>query len=160
MSLAHANADSVKPSRLQASCVAIGGHGVLMLGDSGAGKSDLCLRLIDRGAVLVADDQVELKRDGEQILASCPEKIAEHIEVRGVGIFNVKSATNVPVWLAVHLTKPEWIERLPLPEPYQVAGLNIPQILIWGFESSAAIKIEMALMALKDGSMLVGAFKE
>ena len=53
---------------IHASCVAIGGKGVLLLGDSGAGKSDLALRLIDEGARLVADDRAELYRRARRTL--------------------------------------------------------------------------------------------
>ena len=57
---------------VHASCVALDGNGVLLRGPSGSGKSDLALRLIDGGAVLVADDQVALTVEGEKILASAP----------------------------------------------------------------------------------------
>jgi serine kinase of HPr protein (carbohydrate metabolism regulator) len=149
-----------KTLRLHASCVAIDAHGVLLLGEPRAGKSDLSLRLIDRGAKLVADDQVELMRKGRKILASSPENIRGLIEVRGVGIFKTPAKQNVPVLLIVQLSQQEWIERLPQPEPYECLGVHIAQMRVCAFEYSAAIKIEMAMAALQDDSMTVGAFKE
>ncbi len=130
------------------------------MGESGAGKSDLALRLIDRGAQLVADDQVELARRDEGIIASPPDPIAGLIEVRGVGIFQMQPVTAIPVLLVVQLVKREWIERLPHPEPYDCLGEQIPQLRLSAFEHSAAIKVEMAIGTLQDGSMTVGAFKE
>jgi len=148
--------------RLHASCVAIDRQGVLLLGEPGMGKSDLALRLIDRGAQLVADDRVELACRDEQIFASVPSAIAGLIEVRGLGIFTLKGKDmpEAPVLLVVHLAKQEWIERLPHPEPYDCLGVQIPQLRLCAFEHSAAIKIEMAVAALQDGSMTVGALKE
>jgi serine kinase of HPr protein (carbohydrate metabolism regulator) len=146
--------------RLHASCVAIGHAGVLLMGEPGAGKSDLSVRLIDRGAKLVADDQVELLRKGAKVLASSPASIAGLIEVRGVGIFKMKAVRKVPVLLVLQLAKQEWIERLPYPEPYDCLGVPVSQLRICAFEPSAAIKVEMAVAALQDSSMTVGAFKE
>ena len=71
---------------IHASCVAIGTKGVLILGDSGAGKSDLALRLIDDGARLVADDRTELYVSRDALYAQAPKSIAGLIEVRGLGI--------------------------------------------------------------------------
>jgi len=124
------------------------------------GKSDLSLRLMDRGAKLVADDQVELARKGKKIVAAAPKAIAGLIEIRGVGIFKVKAKKNALLLLVVHLVKQEWIERLPYPEPYNCLGVLIPQLHICAFEPSAAIKVEKAVAALQDGSMMVGALKE
>jgi len=146
--------------RLHATCIAVKSSGILILGDSGMGKSDLALRLIDRGARLVADDQVELLKKGRSIIASPPRNIAGLLEVRGVGIFKVRAKARIPLLLAVQLVKQEWIERLPDPEPYECLGVRIAQLRISAFESSAAIKVEMAVSALQDGSMTVGAFKE
>jgi serine kinase of HPr protein (carbohydrate metabolism regulator) len=71
---------------LHASCVAIKGRAVLIEGRSGEGKSDLALRLIDRGAVLVSDDQTICQRRDGVLHATPPATIAGKIEVRSVGI--------------------------------------------------------------------------
>ena len=69
--------------------------GVLLRGPSGAGKSDLALRLIDRGWCLVADDQTELKRVENALIATAPATIAGRMEVRGLGLVTMPSAARV-----------------------------------------------------------------
>jgi len=145
---------------LHSTCVAVGSHGVLLMGESGAGKSDLALRLIDRGAKLVADDQVELTRKGNKVVANAPKRISGLLEVREVGLFKVRPKRNVRILLAVHLVGQEWIERLPYPQMYECLGVSIPRLHLSAFELSAAIKLEMAVAALQDNSMSVGALKE
>ena len=68
---------------VHASCVAIGGRAILLAGPPGAGKSDLALRLIDRGARLGSDDYTELRRVEGRLLARAPATIAGKIEVQG-----------------------------------------------------------------------------
>jgi HPr kinase/phosphorylase len=150
----------MQSERLHATCVALGSSGVLLLGESGMGKSDLALRLIDRGARLIADDQVELTRHGKYITANSPPSIYGLLEIRGLGIFHVKARKKAHLLLVAQLLNREWIERLPYPEPYECLGVTIPKLNISPFEVSAAIKIEMAVAALQNGSMMVGALKE
>jgi HPr kinase/phosphorylase len=140
--------------------VAIAGRAVLMLGEPGEGKSDFALRLIDRGAKLVADDQTELTRKGGKVVASAPKNIAGLLEVRGLGLFRMQALKKVPVHLVLQLARREWIERLPSPEPYDCLGVPLPRLRICPFELSAAIKVEMAVRALQDDTMTVGAFRE
>ena len=71
---------------VHASTVAVDGRAVLITGPSGSGKSDLALRLLDRGFILVSDDQTIVKKDGDRLLASAPPNIAGKLEVRGIGI--------------------------------------------------------------------------
>lgn len=145
---------------LSATCVAIQGSGVLLLGKSGAGKSDLALRLIDRGAVLVADDQVMLTlRDGT-IMASSPPNINGLLEARDLGIFRFQEAGHIPLSLVIRLSERGVAERLPSPEFYDCMSINIPQILLYPFDASSVIKAEMAVASLRDNSMMVGALKE
>jgi len=71
--------------------VDISGVGVLILGDSGIGKSEAALELVKRGHRLVADDAVEIKRTSHsRLVGSCPELIKHFIELRGIGVINVK----------------------------------------------------------------------
>ncbi|MHA1114324.1 MAG: HPr kinase/phosphorylase, partial [Alphaproteobacteria bacterium] len=85
---------------VHATCVSLWGAGILLRGPSGSGKSDLALRLIDGGAVLVADDQVSLElRDGG-LFASPPAATAGKLEVRGVGIVTVPFDEEAPMRLA------------------------------------------------------------
>ncbi|MGE3652127.1 MAG: HPr kinase/phosphorylase, partial [Reyranellaceae bacterium] len=76
-------------SQIHATCVALPEGGVLLRGDSGAGKSDLALRLIDGGARLVADDRTDLMREGDLLIARAPTSIAGLIEARGLGILRL-----------------------------------------------------------------------
>lgn len=145
---------------LHATCVSIAEHGVLFLGDSGAGKSDLALRLIDRGAKLVADDKVELSRRGSKIIASAPPSGKGLLEISKLGILKIPFKPKAALTLAVQLITAKSIERLPVPEKFECFDLTIPQIRLYAFEISAAIKVEMALQALQDNSMMVGAFKK
>ena len=85
---------------VHASTVAIEGRAVLIAGRSGSGKSDLALRLIDRGAVLVSDDYTFVRRADGRLLASPPDTIAGRIELRGVGIVEMANLRDVPVALA------------------------------------------------------------
>ncbi len=130
--------------RLHATCVAIGGFGVVITGRSGSGKSDLAIRLIDRGAILVSDDSTQIDRRGEQLFASAPETIIGRIELAGVGIVELPVQQDVAVRLIVSLDDrpirhPDWTENR------QVAGVDIPVIGLVGSESSAPIKVEHAL---------------
>lgn len=129
---------------IHAGCVALGGRGVLIAGRSGAGKSDLALRLIDRGAVLVSDDYSALRPEGGQLLAAPPETIAGKIEVRGVGIMTMPFLRDVPIALLIDLDLDA--ERLPEPARHVVAGVELPVIGLNALEPSAPIKVEAALL--------------
>jgi hypothetical protein len=126
------------------SCVAIGGRGILLAGRSGSGKSDLALRLIDRGAELVSDDYTELRRLGETLLARAPATIAGKIELRGIGIVELAPATDVPVCLLADLDCAP--ERLPEAATVRLAGLEIPRVALAALEPSAPLKLEYALV--------------
>ena len=129
------------------SSVAVDGKAVLIEGESGAGKSDLALRLIDRGAVLVSDDYTLLRRNGQELIASAPDTIVGQIEVRGLGIIPVDHIDKAPVALFVRLTDAP--ERMPQPdEVRRVAGVDIREVAIDARSASAAIKVELALKHL------------
>lgn len=130
---------------LHASCVAIGGRAVLLHGRSGSGKSDLALRLIDRGAQLVSDDYTIVRRMGDGLIASAPSNIAGQLEVRGVGIIPMPALESAPVALMALLD--ELVERMPEDRPAMrpVAGLSLPVIALAALEASAPIKLELAL---------------
>jgi serine kinase of HPr protein (carbohydrate metabolism regulator) len=127
--------------------VAKGGRAVLITGPSGSGKSDLTLRLLDRGFALVSDDRTVLKRDGECIVASAPPTIAGKMEVRGLGIVDIAHSDNVPVALVVELTSD--IQRLPEDSRERlILGVNLPFVTIDAMPASAPAKIDLALERL------------
>lgn len=107
---------------LHATCVAIAGQGVLIMGPSGSGKSSLALQLIAMGAGLVADDRTVLRRDGATLVGSPPSTIAGMIEARGVGIISMPHLAQVPVTLIIDMARPE-ISRLP--ERHSITLLDI-----------------------------------
>jgi len=129
---------------LHASCVAIRGRGVLLTGASGAGKSDLALRLIDRGAILVGDDGIVIEARGGRLHARPGPNIEGQMEVRGIGIvaFPWEEA---PLALAVALDQP--VPRMPeeLLPVRLIEGLTLPMVALDPFEMSAPVKVEKAL---------------
>lgn len=132
------------PELLHASCVAIGGRALLIEGPSGSGKSDLALRLIDRGAKLVSDDQVMLRAEQGILYASAPATIAGKMEVRGIGIVAMEHVENMPVALFIQLQAD--IERMPLEMTTRMlAGVAVPAMALAPFEASAPLKAELAL---------------
>ena len=127
----------------QASCVAIGGRGVLIEGPPGSGKSSLALALIDRGASLVGDDGVLLETRGGRLWALPPPNIAGLLEIRNVGIANLP-AEEAPVALVLRLDpaadrQPERAEELVL------AGTAVPLIRLWPDTPALALRAEWAL---------------
>jgi serine kinase of HPr protein (carbohydrate metabolism regulator) len=131
--------------RVHGTAIALGGEGVLLRGPSGAGKSDFALRLIDQGARLVADDQTELRRDGDDIIMSAPAAIAGQIEVRGLGIISVAHVASAPLHLVVDLLPSAEIERMPLPRDCRYLDRAVPAIALAPFEASAPAKLRLAL---------------
>ncbi len=120
------------------------GVGVLITGDSGVGKSELALELVSRGSGLIADDVVELYRLGpESIEGRCPGLLRDFLEVRGLGVLNIRTifgeAALRPrknVKLIVHLERPSGsdithLERLPLkPGTESLMGVDIHKVTI------------------------------
>lgn len=135
-------------TRMHASCVALNGAGILFRGPSGSGKSDMCLRLIDGGAVLVADDQVLLTQTGTRLIATCPPSTCGLLEVRGIGIVRVPHVTTATVLLIVDLQSAGQVERLPHPRHCHLQGVEVPLISLAAFEESATAKVRLALGSL------------
>ena len=138
--------------------VEVYGEGILILGDSGIGKSELAIELVKRGHRLVADDAVELRKvSNRQIMGTAPENIRHFIELRGIGIVNVARVfgvgavklsesldlvvqleawdptrtTSAPVWKANTMTF--WASAFPAP-----ASRSLPAaIWLWSLETAA-----------------------
>jgi HPr kinase/phosphorylase len=115
------------------------GLGVLIVGESGIGKSECALDLIDRGHRLVSDDVVEIKRKGESLEGASPDLTRHHMELRGLGVINIKDLYGVSsirpskrIELVVSLERWEAgkeYDRLGLrDERYPILGLDVPLI--------------------------------
>ena len=131
--------------QLHATCVSVNGHGVLLLGGSGTGKSDLALRLIDTGAMLVADDQVIIKNNADRVYADCPPQIHGKLEVRGMGIMTMAFVQHIRLLLAVQLVAREQVERIPEAEFFDCLGVRLPLLSLYAFDLSAPAKIRLWL---------------
>ena len=129
---------------LHASCVAADGRAVLIAGPSGSGKSDLALRLLDRGFTLVSDDRTIVRKDGVRLIASAPETIKGKLEIRGVGIVDMATVQDVPVALVIELTSD--IQRLPDDSRERlILGVGVPLISVDAMTASAPSKVALAL---------------
>lgn len=139
-------------SNIYATCISIKKAGILLLGKSGMGKSDLALRLIEnKGAVLVADDRTDICLKDGTIYAYAPDNIKGLLEVRGVGIVKIPYIEDIPVKMAVELVdSAEKVERMPEAEFFKFKGCRIPLIKLCAFEVSAADKIVIKLKAVLD----------
>jgi HPr kinase/phosphorylase len=133
--------------RVHGTSVALEGEGLLLRGPSGCGKSDLALRLIDEGAQLVADDQTELRLDGDEIAMTAPASIAGQIEVRGLGILHVPSVASAPLRVVVDLVPAPDVERMPEQRTCVLLGRSVPLLSLAAFEASVAAKLRLALRA-------------
>ena len=132
---------------LQASTVAINGRALAIEGPPGSGKSSLALALIDRGAQLIGDDGVTLKREGETLVAHPPPNIAGLIEVRGVGLAELPPAEPCP--LALILLLDEAVTRLPDIVPKrELLGVDIPVLAFEPGTIAPALRAEWALAKL------------
>lgn len=129
---------------LHCSTVAFDGKAVLLSGPSGSGKSDLALRLIDRGFSLVSDDQTIVRRQAERLLASAPPTIRGKLEIRGIGIVEMATTDDAAVSLVVELTSE--IQRLPDDSLERtILGVKVPVISVDAMTASAAAKVALAL---------------
>jgi len=123
---------------------------VLLIGPPGSGKSDLTLRLLDRGFDLVADDQVDITN----LTASPPAALAGLLEVRGLGILRRAYVPSTALCLVVRMGH---AERLPIPARYDI--LDLPVISVDPFAVSAPLLVGLALDAVQGNvSFVTGAF--
>ena len=117
------------------------GEGILLVGDSGVGKSETAIELIKRGHRLVADDAVEIRRIGDTLTGTAPELIRHSLEVRGIGVVDiqklfgmsgVKSATQIDLVIQFERWQDEkFYDRLGLDEAHtQIMGVPIPLLTI------------------------------
>ena len=144
------NQPQISSETVHASTVATDGRAVLITGPSGSGKSDLTLRLLDRGFTLVSDDQTLVRREDDRLIASAPPNIAGKLEIRGIGIVEMDHAGDMPVALLIELTSD--IQRLPDDSRERpILGVSLPLVSIDAMAASAPSKVALALdrMGLK-----------
>lgn len=122
--------------------VEVYGEGVLIMGESGVGKSETAIELLKRGHRLVADDAVEIKRvSSRTLVGSSPDIIRHFVELRGIGIIDVKEIFGMgavkdteSIDMIIHLEP--WVEgkqydRLGMLDEYtNIMGINIPSLTI------------------------------
>ncbi|PTX57283.1 Hpr(Ser) kinase/phosphatase [Litoreibacter ponti] len=116
------------PSQIHATCVALGGRGLLILGASGSGKSGLALQLMAYGAELVCDDRCDLRVIGQKVQASRPDQLPQAIEARGLGLLPAACAGPAQLIAAVdmdHATE----ARMPEPGTCQIGTVRLPLLV-------------------------------
>ena len=118
-------------------------RGLLLRGKSGAGKSDLALRLIHQGATLIADDQTDLVAKGSDLIATCPRALEGKLEVRGIGIIDVPFVKKPPLHIIIDLMNWQNIERHPERETEQIEGVTCNLYKLDPFELSFYDKIKI-----------------
>ena len=134
---------------LHGTVVALGGAGVLLRGLSGAGKSDLALRLLADGWQVIADDRVLLSPREADLIATAPATLAGLLEVRGIGVIRLEDTQRLdaaPLRLVVDLVPTrEEIARMPEQEFFRHAAIGTPLIRLYPFDASATARLTMAL---------------
>ena len=146
--------------------VEVYGEGILMLGDSGVGKSETAIELVKRGHRLIADDAVEIKRvSATTLVGSAPEIIRHYVELRGIGIVDVRrlfgmGAVKLTEKIDLVIELEQWVQgkmydRFGLESEYtEILGINIPSITIPVRPSrNLAIIIEIAAMNSRQKKM-------
>ena len=129
-------------NNIHATLVNFQGKGILLIGKSGSGKSDLALRFIEKGAKLVADDQVILCKKDHTLYGLAPNNIAGKLEVRGIGICEFDYLEESKIDLCVELTNSrDDVERMPTDEFVNFLGISITKLKIYPFDCSTVYKI-------------------
>lgn len=122
--------------------VEVYGEGLLILGESGVGKSETAIELVKRGHRLIADDAVEIRRvSSRSLVGSAPENIRHFIELRGIGIINARrifgiGAVNLTSKIDLVINLEQWqsekvYDRMGLEEQTtDILGINVPSVTI------------------------------
>lgn len=127
-----------------ATCIAYEGRGLLLRGPSGSGKSNLALRLMQRGGVLVADDRTNLSTEGDMLIGRSPETIEGMLEVRGVGVVRVPYRESTSIDLVIDLVANPDEERIPEPGDCELLGRRVRRIALCAYEQAVLEKIDLA----------------
>ena len=139
---------------LHASAIVLGDRGIVIAGESGAGKTQLALALISHArsfglfARLVADDQIFLSAHNGRPICSAPETIAGLAEVRGVGPQRVDHEKKAAVDLLVRLVERSAAERFPEAETETLMGCEVPLMRLAAEDGRAALTAVAARLSL------------
>lgn len=136
----------IKPITIHATSVEVKQMAVLICGKPGAGKSSLALQLIDRGAILVADDQTRLTLTDGQVVTQPPDPLKGLIEVQGVGICTFPYREKSTLGLCVEIVEDGILERLPDPIFQEYLGVQIPVLKLQKHDPLGALKIEIKIL--------------
>lgn len=143
-----------EPETLHGTAIAVGTRAALIVGRSGAGKSDLALRclalapsaLLPQPARLVADDRAIITPSGDGLRVSAPHSLRGKLEVRGLGVVEVPYLAEAELVLIAELVAAAEVERLPDPPPRRtLLGIDLPLVRLAPFEASAPAKLLLAL---------------
>ena len=133
------------PTHLHATSVDINGKGILIFGKPGMGKSSLALQLIDRGAILIADDQTVLHYEKEALILGSPETLRGMMEVREVGICSFPFRQQSYLKLCVEICEKNDLERLPEPLFKEYYQIKVPLLKLKRDDPLGPIKVELKL---------------
>ena len=140
----------MESKRVHSSAVVLDDNGVLIMGDSGSGKSDLALRLIDNGATLISDDVSICKKKFNDVYLFCPPETKGLLEVRDIGIVTVPFVEQIKLRLVVKLTVSQ-ANRLPNKNNFfKILGIKYPLLKIDGRNSSSVVKIKVKLNEIRE----------
>lgn len=143
--------------KVHGTCVQVHEGGVLLTGPSGSGKSDLALRLIDGGALLVGDDLVAVSASEQTperlIVRTAQDRLAGLLEVRGLGIMRVPAVESAVLDLVIQMVTADAVERLPGPEWMTMLGRSVACLRLAPFEASAAAKVRLAAATARAGAL-------
>ncbi len=140
-------------------CILVAGTGVLLRGPSGIGKSDLAFRMIESDdAMLVADDQIRLRRIDRRLMASPPRQLAGLIEVRGLGILSRPHHQTCRIGLVIDLVEREDVPRLPEPRTVDIMEVTVPNVRLCAFDASTPVKVAALAKGLREerGAAAIG----
>ena len=153
--------------------VEVYGEGILLVGDSGVGKSETAIELVKRGHRLIADDAVEIRRvSSKTLVGSAPENIRHFIELRGIGIINARrifgmGAVKVTEKIDMVIQLEQWdndkvYDRMGLDNEYaDILGIKVPMLTIPVKPGrNLAIIIEVASMNSRQKKMGYNAAQE
>ena len=137
---------------VHASAVFLDGQGVLLLGESGSGKSTVALNLIEKyGAELIGDDRIALFVEGAALLARPHENLHGLIELRGLGLLRLPYCAKADIGLAVELVAASQVLRLAPSAYFTHDGVAVPFLRLHGHDPNTPLKIKWALKVLTHG---------